>query len=57
MGLYLRHQQRYGVKTMFHLYIKDQFIKAYTSHKAAQNAVAKMRHKVNIDGWRIVEAS
>jgi hypothetical protein len=42
---------------MFHLYIKNQFIKAYTSHKAAQNAVAKMRHKKNIDGWRIVEVA
>jgi hypothetical protein len=42
---------------MFHLYIKNQFIKAYTSHKAAQNAVAKMRHTKNIDGWRIVEVA
>jgi hypothetical protein len=40
---------------MFNLYIKDQFIKAYTSHKAARNAIAKMRFKVNIEGWHIVE--
>jgi hypothetical protein len=42
---------------MFHLYIKDQFIKAYTSHKAAQNGLAKMRFKRDIEGWRIVEVN
>ena len=40
---------------MFHLYIKDRFVKAYKTHAAAQGAVAKMRHKTNIEGWHIVE--
>ena len=40
---------------MFHLYIGDRFIKAYKTHKSAQCAVAKMRHKVDITGWKIVE--
>lgn len=42
---------------MHQLYIKDRLIGTYKTHKAARIALAKIRFKVNIDGWYIVEVN
>lgn len=41
------------VSTVFHLYIKDKFIKSYNTASAAQGQLAKMRHNVDITGWNV----